>query len=52
MRVRAWRCAGRQLAGTALLLIGMLLVFICLPMEALVLVLGAALAAIGLLLLR
>ena len=50
--MRTGRYAGRQLAGAVLLLAGMLLVFLCLPMQALLIVLGAALAAVGLILLR
>ena len=43
---------GRRLLGAALALAGVLLVFLCLPVELLILALGVALAAAGLLLLR
>ena len=47
------RCIhGRRLLGAALALAGVLLVFLCLPVELLILALGVALAAAGLLLLR
>ena len=43
---------GRWLLGAALALSGVLLVFLCLPVELLLIVLGTALTAAGLLLLR
>ena len=52
MFMRAARQGKRQIAGVALVLLGTLLVFICLPVQALVIALGALLAAIGLALLR
>lgn len=42
----------RQMAGVLLVLSGVLIVFLCLPMEFFLIVLGVALAAAGLLLLR
>lgn len=47
------RCIhGRRLLGAALALAGVLLVFLCLPLEFLLIALGAALTAAGLLLLK
>ncbi|MBR3796963.1 MAG: hypothetical protein IKK34_13190 [Clostridia bacterium] len=48
------RCyeSGRKLVGTLLVLFGVLLVFLCLPVEFLLILLGVALAAVGLMLLR
>jgi len=43
---------GRRLLGAALALSGVLLVFLCLPLELLLIALGVALTAAGLLLLR
>jgi len=43
---------GRRLAGVLLVLLGVLLVFVCLPAELLFICLGAVLCALGLLLLR
>ena len=43
---------GRRFLGAVLALAGVLLVFLCLPVELLILALGVALAAAGLLLLR
>lgn len=42
----------RQMAGVLLVLSGVLIVFLCLPMECFLIALGVALAAAGLLLLR
>ena len=42
----------RQMAGALLVLSGVLIVFLCLPMEFFLFALGVALAAAGLLLLR
>ena len=42
----------RQMAGVLLVLSGVLIVFLCLPMEFFLIGLGVALAAAGLLLLR
>ena len=42
----------RQMAGGLLVLSGVLIVFLCLPMEFFLIALGVALAAAGLLLLR
>ena len=42
----------RQMAGVPLVLSGVLIVFLCLPMEFFLIALGVALAAAGLLLLR
>ena len=42
----------RQMAGDLLVLSGVLIVFLCLPMEFFLIALGVALAAAGLLLLR
>ena len=42
----------RQMAGVLLVLSGVLIVFLCLPMEFFLIALGVALAAAGLLLLR
>ena len=52
MRMRRGCASGRQLAGCLLVLSGVFLVFLCLPMEFFLIVLGVALAAAGLLLLR
>ena len=43
---------GRRLLGAALALSGVLLVFLCLPVELLLIALGTAMTAAGLLLLR
>jgi len=43
---------GRRLLGAALALAGVLLVFLCLPVELLLIALGTALTAAGLLLLQ
>jgi len=43
---------GRRMLGTALVLAGVLMVFLCLPVELLLIALGTALTAAGLLLLR
>ena len=45
-------CAARQLIGILLVLTGVLLVFLCLPMQFFLIVFGVALAAAGFLLLR
>lgn len=50
MRVRF--CQIRQLTGVLLVLVGVLLVFLCLPMQFFLIVFGVALAAAGFLLLR
>ena len=42
----------RQMAGVLLVLSGVLILFLCLPMEFFLIALGVALAAAGLLLLR
>ena len=42
----------RQMAGVLLVLSGVLIVFLCLPMEFFLIALGVAMAAAGLLLLR
>ncbi|MBR2943243.1 MAG: hypothetical protein IKB82_07585 [Clostridia bacterium] len=42
----------RHIIGMALVLLGTLLVFICLPMQVFIIALGALLAATGLILLR
>jgi len=47
-----WYQRGRRLLGAALALSGVLLVFLCLPVELLLIVLGIALTAAGLILLR
>lgn len=52
MRVSARCSRGKQLVGTALVLAGVLLVFLCLPVRFFVIALGVTLTAIGLLLLR
>ena len=48
------RCGyrGRQLLGSAMALCGILLVFVCLPMQFFLIVFGVVLAAAGFLLLR
>ena len=48
----ASRCARRQLLGIALVLSGVLLVFLCMPLQVFVIALGVVLAAAGLFLLR
>ena len=45
-------CQIRQLTGVLLVLVGVLLVFLCLPMQFFLIVFGVALAAAGFLLLR
>ena len=45
-------CAARQMTGILLVLVGVLLVFLCLPMQFFLIVFGVALAAAGFLLLR
>ena len=45
-------CAARQLTGILLVLVGVLLVFLCLPMQFFLIVFGVALAVAGFLLLR
>ncbi len=45
-------CAARQATGILLVLVGVLLVFLCLPMQFFLIVFGVALAAAGFLLLR
>ena len=52
MRVRAMRGSRRQLMGMLLVLVGVLLVFLCMPPEVFVIALGVVLAAAGLLLIR
>ena len=52
MRMSARYCAARQLTGILLVLVGVLLVFLCLPMQFFLIVFGVALAAAGFLLLR
>ena len=51
-RMRRHIDQGRRLLGAALALSGVLLVFVCMPVEVLLLALGVALTAAGLLLLR
>ncbi len=46
------QCTGRALCGMILVLVGVLIVFICIPMRVFLIVLGVALAAVGLILLR
>lgn len=48
----ASRCGGRQMLGAALVLVGVLLIFLCMPLQVFVIALGVVLAAAGLLLLR
>lgn len=48
----AYRCGGRRLLGAGLLFVGILLIFLCMPLQALVIVLGAVLAGLGLFLIR
>lgn len=45
------RMQGRRLLGTLLALAGVLIVFLCLPVEFFLIALGVALTAVGLLLL-
>ena len=45
-------CAVRQLTGILLVLVGVLLVFLCLPMQFFLIVFGVSLAVAGFLLLR
>lgn len=52
MKVSAYGCSRRHLLGAMLVLIGVLLVFVCMPLQVFVIVLGVVLAGIGLLLLR
>ena len=52
MRMHIRTCAARQLTGILLVLVGVLLVFLCLPMQFFLIVFGVALAAAGFLLLR
>lgn len=53
MRVSGCGCAkGRQLAGMLLVIAGVLIVFLCLPMQFFLIALGVVLTAAGLLLLR
>ena len=46
------RCDGRRILGAVLVLAGVLLVFVCMPLQVFVIALGVVLAGIGLLLLR
>ena len=50
--MRRYVHSGRRLLGAALALAGVLLVFVCLPIQALLIVLGLTLAAAGLLILQ
>ena len=50
--MRAYSFGGRQLLGTIMVFIGILLIFLCLPLQVFVIVLGAALAGLGLFLIR
>ena len=46
------RYGGKQLVGAMLVLIGVLLIFLCMPLQVFVIALGIVLAGTGLLLLR
>lgn len=48
----AYRYGGKHLLGALLVLVGVLLVFCSMPLQVFIIVLGVALAGIGLLLLR
>ena len=50
--MRVGMCGGKRLAGAFLALAGILIVFLCLPMQFFLILLGVALAAAGLLLLK
>ena len=50
--MRGRLCAVRALCGAILVLSGVLLIFLCLPARVILIALGAALAAVGLILLR
>lgn len=50
--MRGRLCTGRALCGAILVLSGVLLIFLCLPARVILIALGAALAAVGLILLR
>jgi len=52
MHVGRRYCTVRQLTGVLLVLVGVLLVFLCLPMQFFLIVFGVALAAAGFLLLK
>lgn len=52
MRVSVCCGKGRRLAGMLLVIAGVLIVFLCLPMELFFIALGVVLAAAGLLLLQ
>ena len=52
MRMHVRYCAVRQLTGILLVLVGVLLVFLCLPMQFFLIVFGVSLAVAGFLLLR
>ena len=52
MRVGGCYGRGRQTAGILLVIAGVLIVFLCLPMEFFLIALGVAMAAAGLLLLQ
>ena len=52
MRVGGCCSRGRRIAGILLVIAGVLIVFVCLPREFFLIVLGVALAAAGLLLLQ
>lgn len=45
-------CTGRALCGVLLVLGGVLIVFLCLPTRVILIALGVAMAAVGLILLR
>ena len=45
-------CRSRQMTGVFLVLLGVLLVFLCLPMQFFLIVIGIGLAAAGFLLLK
>ena len=49
--MRGWSHRCRQRIGMLLVVCGVLLVFVCLPMQFLLIVLGAAMAAVGLVIL-
>ena len=52
MMVSVRGCRGKSVVGAALVLLGTLLIFLCLPAQLILIALGLTLAAIGLMLLR
>lgn len=52
MAVRIRHDRGRQLIGAALVITGMLMIFLCLPVQLFMIILGVLLALIGFALLR